>query len=140
MPHVAQVNIARLRHAKGHSAVQPFFDQIDEINQLAEASDGFVWRYIGDYGDDPLVVFNLSVWETLDALSQFVYRSAHVKVLRMKGDWMTPLTSPHLALWWVAENTTPSPEEAMQRLELLETQGPTPNAFDFKHRFTPSDL
>ena len=41
---LAQMNIGTMLGPKGDPRVQPFYDALDEVNALAEASPGFVWR------------------------------------------------------------------------------------------------
>ena len=50
--HLAQMNIGTMVGPKGDPRVQPFFDALDEINALAEASPGFVWRLTDEYGQN----------------------------------------------------------------------------------------
>ncbi len=74
--HLAQTNIARARVPLTEPMMQGFVEQIDYMNDLAERSPGFVWRFKTDEGDatavrvfdDPLIVFNMSVWESVEAL------------------------------------------------------------------------
>lgn len=40
-------------------------------------------------------------------------------------------------MWWVPRGTTPEAVEALERLERLVADGPTPAAFTFKQRFPP---
>ena len=37
--------------------------------------------------------------------------------------------------WWVPDDHTPDYKEAMDRLERLHDEGPSPDAFDFKRPF-----
>jgi hypothetical protein len=83
--HLAQINIGRLVAPQGDPRVQPFFDALDRVNELAENSPGFVWRLKGEGNNatdiqataDPLLIPNMSVWEDAESLYQFVYRSSH---------------------------------------------------------------
>lgn len=137
--HLAQVNIAKARAPLDHPLMQGFVDQLDRINQLAEASPGFVWRLQTEEGDataiqafdDPLIIVNLSVWASVEALREYVYSGEHLAVLRNKRDWMERLSTASLALWWLPEGQLPDVSMARQKLELLQTQGPTPEAFTF---------
>jgi hypothetical protein len=134
--HLAQVNIARLLVPEGDPQVAGFFDNLDQINTLAESSDGFIWRFVGDYDPDPMLLFNASVWESLEQLSQFVYRSDHVKIFRQRADWFKAMDSAAMALWWL-DATAPHPDfdDAFERLAHLEKHGPTEVAFTFKQPF-----
>lgn len=133
---LAQVNIAKLVAPHGDPRVAGFFNQVPRINELAEASDGFIWRYEGDY-PDPLIAFNMSVWKSLEDLRHFVYRSAHVHVLRRKQEWFSPMSSAHMALWWIDENHRPTTDDALAKLESLDTNGPNVDSFTFANPFKP---
>lgn len=136
---LAQINIARMRAPLEDELMRGFASRLDEINKLADVSPGFVWRLQTDDGDatalrvfsDALIVINLSVWQDLQALRQFVYRSRHRELLQGRKDWFLPMDGPHLALWWVPAGHRPDVDEARSRLELLASKGPTPDAFTF---------
>ena len=142
---LAQVNVATARYPQGDARIQPFYNQLDDINALAEQSPGFVWRLKSDSGnatdiqvtDDPLLIINLSVWESVEALFEFAYRSAHRGVLVKRRDWFSRPAGRYQALWWVPEGHRPTPDEAMRKLEELEKNGPTRSVFDFKTSFPP---
>ena len=97
--HLAQLNVARLRHPIDAPETQGFVDALDPINALAEASPGYVWRLQDDSGNatsmpfrgDPDWIANLTVWESIEALRDFTYRSDHVDVLRQRGAWFDAL-------------------------------------------------
>lgn len=142
--HLAQINIARMRYPLDDPRMQSFVDQLDPVNALAESSPGFVWRLQsaeGDatsmrpFGDDVLV--NMSVWESVEALEAFAYRSAHTEVLRQRKEWFDTMESRAVALWWVPAGTQPTPADARRRLDLLDGWGESPLAFTFKKRFPP---
>src|SRR5208283_160888 len=97
-----------------------FVTRLDEINALADRSPGFVWRlqtpegnatYLRPYGDDRILV-NMSVWETIDALKTFVYRTVHTQLLRDRQQWFEKFDSAYLALWWVPAGHLPGVDEA----------------------------
>ena len=119
--------------------------KLDEINRLGEAAPGRVWRLKNDDGNtigigeypDPLVVFNLSVWESIDDLFNFAYRSGHMDVFRRRKEWFGPWDGPSMALWWLREGTLPSMTDALRRLDVLAQQGPSVEAFSFRARFAP---
>jgi hypothetical protein len=141
--HLAQVNIGRMLAPLDDPLLAGFVARLDEINQLADASPGFVWRYQTDAGnatslrpyDDDRILFNLSVWETLEHLRQYVYRSQHSQLIARRKDWFTKFDGPYYALWWVPAGHLPGVEEAKQRLELLRTRGESEAAFSFKQAF-----
>lgn len=121
-----------------------FTGRLDEINALADTAEGFVWRLQTDDGnatairafDDPSLLVNLSVWESIESLHAFTYRSLHRELLRGRSEWFHPSGGSHQVLWWVAAGHVPDVLEARRRLEHLEAHGPTPHAFTFAHRFT----
>ena len=143
--HIAQVNIARMRAALEDPVMREFVARLDEINTVADGSPGFVWRlqteagnatYLRPYGDDR-ILFNLSVWETVEDLKDYVYGSAHKEVLRLRHDWFEKLETPSMALWWVPAGHLPSVDEAKKRLGHLQENGPSAFAFTFRVLFPP---
>lgn len=141
--HLAQINIGRLVAPQGDPRVQPFFDALDRVNALAEASPGFVWRLQDDggnamgirYAPDPLLAVNMSVWTDADALFAFVYRSAHTPVMAKRRDYFERYDGAYQALWWIPAGTLPTVNDGLSRLWLIERFGPCPEAFTFKARF-----
>lgn len=141
--HIAQFNIARAKAPLDDPLLADFMARLDEVNALAEASPGFVWRLKSDSGnatdirayDDPRMIVNLSVWHSIEALFDFAYKTAHTKVMNRRREWFERPTGPHLVLWWVTAGALPSIAEAMDRLGLLARHGPTATAFTFKERF-----
>jgi hypothetical protein len=142
--HLAQVNIGRFRAPIDDPIMHGFRTQLDPINALADASPGFVWRLqtedgnataIRPYESDDLMAINMSVWESLESLQQFVYRSEHVAPLRGRKQWFEPIDGPILALWWVPAGHIPTMLEARERLDHLKRHGPTPYAFTFRTPF-----
>lgn len=154
--HLAQVNLAYSLADPDDPLMADFVAQLDAINRLAEASPGFVWRYTSaDTRDpeqrefaDPRVLFNMSVWESVEALHAFTYRSAHAKVFAARRKWFDEWKdkartvaelgegTPGVALWWVPAGHIPTPAQGRQRLRMLGLKGPHPEAFTFKHMFT----
>jgi hypothetical protein len=141
--HLAQVNIGRLLAPIDDPLIADFVAQLDAVNALADASPGFIWRLKDESGnataipafDDPRMIINMSVWESLEALRDYAYRSDHSKVLTRRREWFEKLDRPHFALWWIPAGTLPTVEEAKRRLEILAERGPTPDAFTFRDRF-----
>jgi Domain of unknown function (DUF3291) len=77
----------------------------------------------------------LSVWESVEQLADFVYRSDHVAFMRRRREWFERFGTSYMALWWIPAGAIPTVPEAMARIERLNAHGPTPAAFTFKHRF-----
>lgn len=142
---LAQVNIARMKTPLEDPAMAGFVNRLDEINALAERSPGFVWRlqtsegnatYLRPYDDDR-ILFNMSVWESIETLKQYVYQSTHAELLRQRADWFSRFEGVSAALWWVPAGHQPSIDEAKKRLAHVAEHGPTPYAFTFKNPFPP---
>lgn len=146
--HIAQINIARMLAPIDSDVMADFVNNLDQINALAEATPGFVWRLKGDGNDatslrpyeDERIIVNMSVWENIEALHQYAYYSAHVEFFRRRTEWFSKMTTPILTLWWIPEGHIPTVAEAQEKLALLEKHGPTPLAFTFKQRFTVEQM
>ena len=145
--HLAEINVGRLKAPVDHPTIADFVANLDRINALADGLPGFVWRLKGEGNnatdiqpkpDDPLFAINMSVWTDLDALAGFVYRSAHVEIMRRRAEWFEKM-GLYMALWWVPVGHTPTVEEGMERLALLERLGPTAPAFSFTVPFPAPD-
>jgi hypothetical protein len=146
--HLAQLNIAHLRAPIDSAELAEFVAALEPLNTLADEYPGFVWRLkeseddptatvVHDYGDHLLV--NFSVWESFDAIWNYVYRSAHLDALRRRREWFQRMAEPYLVMWWIPEGHIPSLAEAMERLERLRADGPGPEAFTFKDRYDSSE-
>ena len=140
---IAQVNIGRIRAELDDPSMAGFVNRLDEINALADASPGFVWRLIVNEGnatylrpfDDPRMLLNMSVWESVEELRQFVFQTAHKELLKQRHAWFEKLTDVYAALWWVPSGHIPSVDEAKQRITHLEKHGATQFAFTFQRLF-----
>jgi hypothetical protein len=138
--HLAQVNIARMRAPLDDPSMLAFASRIDEINALAEADSGFVWRWTDSNNgpfDAPDLLFNLSVWTSVETLRAYAYRSEHAQLFRDRLQWFHSSEGPTLALWWIPAGHRPTPGESKERLDHLAVHGPTPVAFTFKQPFAP---
>lgn len=88
---IAQLNIATLMAPIDSPQLSDFVANLDRINALAEDSPGFVWRLQTEEGDATSIdyfgadkIVNLSLWDSIEALHSYVYRSAHVEIMRRK--------------------------------------------------------
>lgn len=139
---LAQLNIARMREPLEAPGMADFVANLERINALAEASAGFVWRLKTEDGDAtalrPLgedMLVNLSVWQDVESLSHYVYRTAHVEILRRRKEWFEKMEAASYVLWWVPAGHRPTLTEACARLEDLRARGPTAAAFTFRESF-----
>ena len=135
---IAQINIARLNRPVDDPQNIDFVANLDRLNTSAESSPGFVWRLKDDSGnataiqvfDDPLLIINMSVWESIDALFSYTYRSDHIDIFRRRAEWFGKLEKPHLALWWIPPRKIPTAAEGKEKLAYLFQYGPTPHVFN----------
>ena len=145
--HLAQCNIVKLKAPLDSPVVADFVAALDPINALADAAPGFVWRLQSEDGDatsirvfdDDQILVNMSVWESIEALREYVYRSDHKDVLRQRRQWAERVESAQSAMWWVRAGDVPEPSEAVVRLARLERDGPTPYAFTFQRPLDPPE-
>ncbi|MGH9134614.1 MAG: GNAT family N-acetyltransferase [Ilumatobacteraceae bacterium] len=136
--HVAQLNIATLLAPIDDPLIADFTDNLERINALGDASPGFIWRLQTDDGDataircypDPMVIVNMTVWESVAALKQFAYRTEHADFFARRREWFAPGASG-VALWWTRAGDRPTLDDAKRRLEFLERHGASPYAFGF---------
>jgi Domain of unknown function (DUF3291) len=145
--HLAQLNIARMLAPIDSPLMADFVANLDGVNAIAESSNGFVWRLKDDSNnatsirifDDDFLIVNMSVWQSIDALFQFVYQSGHLDVFKRRSEWFEKMPEMHMVLWYIPKGHTPTVAEAVERLTFLRQQGETPYAFTFRKKFTPAD-
>ncbi|MCH7697585.1 MAG: DUF3291 domain-containing protein [Chloroflexi bacterium] len=141
--HLAQVNIGRVRAPISDPVMVEFVAGLEELNRLADKSPGFVWRMQTEEGDntavrafdDDTILINMSVWESVESLSDYVYRSSHKQIFARRREWFHVMETPTSGLWWVPAGHMPTTDEAKERLEKLQTSGPNPSAFTFLKPF-----
>jgi hypothetical protein len=144
--HLAQVNIGRLTAALDSPILAGFVNNLDRINALAEESPGFVWRLVGEGNDatslrpydDDMIIVNMSVWESVEQLQAYVYKSDHTDIMRGRKQWFSKMDF-YMCMWWVRAGHIPTVKEAKERLEYMEQHGESPHAFTFRHVFPPPD-
>ena len=155
--YIAQYNIATLKYDLEDEKVADFVNNLDRINDLGEKSEGFVWRLKGDgfdanegatsikVYDDPRIIVNYTVWKSIAELKKFAYNSDHMKIFLKRKKWFKTMTNKtnfkhSLVLWWIKDtDPIPPPQEGKKRLELLNKNGPTPDAFTMAKPFFPSN-
>ena len=141
--HLAQLNIGRMLAAIDDPIMAEFVANLDRINALADGASGFVWRLQSDSGNatefrpfaDEMLIVNMSVWESLETLKDYVYKSAHAEIMRNRRQWFEKMDEVFTVLWWIPAGTIPTVEEAKARLESLRQHGETPYAFSFRRSF-----
>jgi hypothetical protein len=141
------MNVARMRAPIDSPEMADFVARLDEINALAEAAPGFVWRYQTAAGnatdtrpyDDDRIIVNFSVWASVEALHAYVFRSEHAQVMRQRRRWFEQMAEAYTVLWWIPAGHRPTVAEAVARLAHLRAHGPTPEAFTFRQLQPPPD-
>ncbi|MEM6485448.1 MAG: DUF3291 domain-containing protein [Pseudomonadota bacterium] len=141
--HVAQINVGTIKYPTEDPRMQGFMSRLDEINAIADTTPGFVWRLQSesgnatdiDVGGPALFIANMSVWESVEVLFDYVYRTTHRDLMVKRRGWFEKPSSIYQALWWIPAGHVPSVEEGLRRIELLKKRGPTPDAFTFKSRY-----
>jgi len=143
---LAQLNIAKMKEPLDSPLLADFVANLDRINAVADSAAGFVWRLqttegdatsLRPLGDDTLV--NMSVWQDVASLRNYVYRTAHVEVMRRRKEWFEHMSEAFIVLWWVPVGHRPTVQEATSKLELLRKIGPSEDAFTFRNAYPPPD-
>ena len=138
--HLAQLNVGLVRAPTDSPQLADFMAGIEPVNAAADATPGLVWRLQDGDGPGatalrprgPDFMVNMSVWESLEALRDFVYRNGpHLDFMRRRREWFHRMGEQHLVLWWVPAGHIPDLDEALSRLDLIRSDGPTPLAFTF---------
>jgi hypothetical protein len=107
-----------------------------------------VWRLQTEDGDatalrpfeDDRTLVNMSVWRDIESLSDYVYRSGHVEIMRRRREWFERMDQASLVLWWVPRGHRPTVPEAIEKLEMLRAKGPSAAAFTFRQPFAAPDV
>lgn len=142
--HLAQLNIGRLVADTDDPPVAAFMNAIDMVNGIGKRSPGFVWMMEGSgapgtgnteakIAGDPRFISNLTVWETVPALENFVWNTLHRQFYERRAEWFEALTEQHLVMWWVLVGHRPTLEEALDRLAHLNARGDSDRAFGWSH-------
>jgi hypothetical protein len=138
---LAQLNVATALDDMDSERLSGFVNALDAVNEVAERSPGFVWRLKDDDGNDatsiqmsdnPRFLVNMSVWETPKALEEFVWNTIHKKIYNQKSKWFEAPAKAHFVMWWVPQDYRPTAEEALARLDHLNTEGPSEHAFGWE--------
>jgi heme-degrading monooxygenase HmoA len=135
--HLAEVNVAHWKVHPDSPEAADFIKNLNRVNLLAERSNGFIWRLLDEsgnpFGEDTIVT--MSLWRSMPHLRDFVYRSYHRKILARREEWFSQLETAHMALWWVPAGHLPDLPEAQDRIQALDRNGPTAEAFTFRQPF-----
>src|SRR5687767_2821159 len=103
--HLAQINIGKILGPIDSPVMAEFVANLDPINELAEKSEGFIWRLKDESNnattikvyDDDFIIVNMSVWRNIDSLFQFVYKSKHIDYFMRRSEWFERMPQMHMA-------------------------------------------
>lgn len=138
--HLAELNIGRLLAPTDDPRVAEFMGALDRINGLGKRMPGFVWMMEGSgepgtgnaetkIGGDPQFVSNLTVWESVETLENFVWNTVHRQFYERRQEWFEIMGEQHFVMWWVDAGHRPSLDEALERLEMRKSNGDSDEAF-----------
>ena len=142
--HLAELNVGRLIAETDDPRVAEFMNALDNINSLGKRMPGFVWMMEGSgepntgntetkIAGDPRFVANLTVWENVETLENFVFNTLHRRFYERRREWFELLGEMHFVMWWVPVGHKPSLEEALARLEYVKRNGDSEHAFGWSY-------
>lgn len=148
--HLAEINIAKMKGVNiNDPMMKEFVDNLNVVNQIAERSKGFIWRLKDENNnatslnpyDDEQIIINVSVWESIETLEEFMYKTFHAEFLKRRKEWFTTYGTAHTAMWWIPAGHIPTLEEAVEKLDHLQKNGASIHSFDFRNKFAaPTSL
>lgn len=141
---IAEINIARMKGVDiNDSIMKEFVENLNNVNDIAEKSEGFVWRLkdennnatgLNPYNDEQVII-NVSVWESIEALENFMYKTFHSEFLKRRKEWFQAYGKAHTAVWWIPFKQFPTLQEAVDKLDYLQKNGPSEYVFDLKNKY-----
>jgi hypothetical protein len=60
-----------------------------------------------------------------------------IDVMRRRREWFERFPDVYVSLWWVPAGHRPTVAEAVERLEYLQSHGPSAYAFTFREPYDP---
>ncbi len=141
--HLAELNVGRLLAPTDDPRVAEFMAALDRINGMGKRMPGFVWMMEGSgepgtgntetkIGGDPQFVANLTVWESVETLENFVWNTVHRQFYERRRDWFEVLGAQHFVMWWVDAGHRPMLDEGLERLEMRKARGDGEEAFGWE--------
>ena len=143
--HLAQINIALMKAPIDDPIMAEFAAALNEVNSVADHSPGFVWRLQTTSGNasniraypEPRILVNLSVWQSVEQLKLYVYKSLHGDFFVRRRNWFEKYQGEHFAMWWIPTGYLPTVEEGKAKLEHLALCGDSPECFTFAKPWPP---
>lgn len=138
--HLAELNIGRLLAPTDDPRVAGFMGALDRVNGLGKRMPGFVWMMEGSgepgtgntatkIGGDPQFVSNLTVWESVETLENFVWNTVHRTFYERRAEWFEVLGRMHFVMWRVPAGHRPTLDEGLARLDHMQVHGDSDHAF-----------
>lgn len=142
--HLAELNIGRLLAPTDDPRVAEFMAALDRVNGMGKRMPGFVWMMEGSgepgigntdakIGGDPQFVSNLTVWENVETLENFVWNTVHRAFYERRAEWFEVLGEMHFVMWWVPVGHKPTLDEALAKLALKQKNGDSDQAFGWSY-------
>ena len=141
---LAQINVAKALAPLDSPQLKEFVENLAPVNQTAENSPGFVWRYQDEDETASVLasafqaqnyIVNMSVWQDVESLKNFMFKTHHLEFMQRKHEWFEKLKHANHALWWTPKSDAmPDLSMGLQRLFYLQEHGESDFAFTFRSK------
>jgi hypothetical protein len=141
---LAEINIARMKGvAISDPIMKEFVDNLGKVNEIAEQSEGFVWRLkdednnatnLNPYNDEQVIV-NVSVWDSIESLEHYMYKTFHSEFLKRRKEWFQSFGQVSTAMWWIKKGEIPDINQATEKLDYLQKNGASEIVFNFRQKY-----
>ena len=142
--HLAELNVGRLLAPTDDPRVAEFMAALDRVNGMGKRMPGFVWMMEGSgepgtgnteakLKGDAQCVSNLTVWENVATLENFVWNTVHRTFYERRQEWFEVLGKMHFVMWWVPVGHQPTLDEALVKLALKQENGDSDQAFGWSY-------
>jgi hypothetical protein len=151
VPRLGFLTFGLMRAPSGDPAVRGFEIRIAATYSRAADAPGFVGSYAEgiaargvrpqrwvDPAYDERCAITVTCWTDLESVHAFAFGPGHAAVMRRGHAWMERGDWPTHVAWWIGDDETPDLLDAARRYDLLDAQGPTPDAFTFGTPFDPA--
>ena len=142
--YLAELNIGRLLAPTDDPRVAEFMGALDRVNGMGKRMPGFVWMMEGSgepgtgntaakLDGDAQFVSNLTVWENVATLENFVWNTVHRSFYERRAEWFEVLGKMHFVMWWVPSWHRPTLTEALAKLAHKAANGDSDQAFGWSY-------
>ena len=80
-----------------------------------------------------MMAVNMSVWESVESLEQYVWQTVHKRFYGRRHEWFEKMDERYFVMWWVPAGHRPTIDEAIERLEHLKANGASEYAFGWEN-------